>query len=156
MKKIPFLLTMLTAGLLTSAGCSSSSSSSMPTQATPTVTVDLTGTWGETVGTLVMRLQQNGTTVTGTSSFSDRNSVFGTYDASGTVTGTISGSTLTMDETYTVVPTSPTAPTGCIETVRSTWTIESSSKLDGPFSQTDTCSGTVVFTKAGTATIVKQ
>jgi hypothetical protein len=40
--------------------------------------------------------------------------------------------------------------------VTSTLTIVSEKEMSGPFTQTDTCNGAVVFSKAGGSTIVKQ
>jgi hypothetical protein len=137
-------------------GSSSPAAPSAPA-AVNTASINVTGTWVEkSGGSLTFQLQQTGTTVAGTADFIDRNSVFGTYNANGTVSGTLSGSVLTMNEVYQVTSqTSGFAIAGCTETVTSTWTITSVSEMTGPFSQTDTCNGTIVFTKSGSATIVK-
>lgn len=143
--------------MLVSAACGSSSSPASPSPVN-TGPVNLSGSWVEKAGgTLGFQLQQSGTTITGTSSFIDRNAVFNSYSASGTVSGTVSGSVLTMTEVYQLTSQATGAPiAGCSETVTSTWTITSATEMTGPFSQTDTCNGTAVFTKVGVATIVKQ
>jgi hypothetical protein len=136
-----------------------SSSPSAPSAPSPVnaASINVTGTWVEKAGgSLAFQLQQTGTTVTGTADFVDRNAVFGAYTASGTLSGTISGSVLTMSEVYQVTSqTSGVSIAGCTENVTSTWTFTSATEMTGPFSQTDTCNGTVVFTKSGSATVIK-
>ena len=146
---------------LAAAACGSNSPAapSAPATAVNPAPLNVTGTWGEKGGgTLVWQLQQNGTTVTGTSSFTDRNAVMGGYIASGPLSGTISASGLTTKEVDQVTQNSPngTVFTDCVETITSTWTFTSATEMTGPFSQSDTCGGAVVFTKSGTATLVKQ
>ena len=140
--------------MLASAACGSSSPAAPSTSSPPTGSINLSGTWVEKTGSLIFELTQVGSNVTGTSSFSDRNAVLGQYQASGTVTGTVAGSTLTTNEVYQL--SGGPSLIGCVETVTSTWTITSDKELTGPFSQTDTCNGTVVFSKTGGATIDKQ
>ena len=141
---------------LATTGCGGASSPSAPSSAT-SGDLNVTGTWVEVRGTLNMTLTQTGNSVTGTSTFNDRNDVFGSYAGDGTVTGTISGNTLTMKEVYTVSgATSGRDTSNCKETVDSTWTITSPTSMNGPFMQVDTCDGMQVFSKGGNTTVQKQ
>ena len=90
--------------------------------------------------------------------FTDSNSIFGRYTGSCTGSGTLSGSSLTGNENCQLTAQPTGAPIdGCEEKVTSSYTVQSGGRqMNGSFSQTDTCNGSVVFTKSGSITLVKQ
>jgi hypothetical protein len=138
-----------TAGSPTGPSSVSSSSSAL----------DISGFWQETGGgSLSIRFQQSGPSVTSTATFTDSNSVFGRYTGSCTGNGTLSGSSLTGNESCQLTAQPTGAPIdGCEEKVTSTYTVQGSGRqMNGSYTQTDTCNGGVVFTKSGSITLVKQ
>ncbi|HVZ19731.1 MAG TPA: hypothetical protein VG871_01640 [Vicinamibacterales bacterium] len=139
------------------AACGGGSSSPSSPSATFTGPVDVTGTWVEVRGSLNLFLTQNGSNVTGSATFSDRNDVFGSYRGDGPVTGTVSGTTMTLTEVYGISgATSGRDTKNCTETVNSTWTVTSATSMNGPFTQVDVCDGAEVFRKSGTTTVEKR
>ena len=156
------IITSLVVLALTAAACSGGSTGGSPTAPSPVSTsssLDVSGFWQESGGgSLSIRFQQSGTAVTSTASFMDSNSVFGRYAGSCTGTGTLSGSALTANESCQVTSQPNGAPIdGCEEKVASSYTVQSGGRqMNGSFTQTDTCNGSVVFTRNGSITLVKQ
>lgn len=142
---------------LAAAACGGGSSSPSAPSSAFTGPVDVTGTWVEVRGSLNLFLTQTGTSVTGSASFTDRNDVFGSYRGDGTVSGSVSGTSMTLTEIYGVSDaTSGRDTKNCTETVHSTWTITSATSMNGPFTQVDVCDGAEVFNKSGTTTVEKR
>jgi hypothetical protein len=149
-KQIPVCVVLGFVVLTAACGGGGSASPASPGAAA----VNVTGTWVDGGG-LTMQLVQTGAAVTGTSTFLDKNAVFGSYQGSGTVSGTVAGSQLTTTELYQLTSSTGEALASCVESVTSTMTIVSDKQMGGPFAQTDTCNGTVVFSKSRSATLTR-
>jgi hypothetical protein len=99
----------------------------------PTTPVDVTGTWNASgtdgngaVFTLILTLTQSGTTVSGTGQIVNV--------ITGTISGSVTGNTLTFQYSFPA--------TSCAGTLNGTATA-SCNQLDGTFSGTTQCMGTV-------------
>jgi hypothetical protein len=156
------IIASLLASALTAAACGGSGSmATSPTapSSQSSSSLNVSGFWQEAgSGAVSIQFQQSGTAVTSMANFTDSNSVFGRYSGSCSGSGTLSGSTLTGNESCQLMSQPAGTPiAGCEERVTSSYTVQSSGRqMNGSFSQTDTCNGTVVFSKSGSITLVKQ
>ena len=156
------MLASVLAAATTASACSGSgSTASSPTGPSPQSqsVLDVSGFWQEAGGGSVsIQFQQSGAVVTSMANFTDTNSVFGRYAGTCTGSGTLTGSSLTGNESCQLTSQPNNAPiAGCEEKVTSTYTVQTGGRqMNGSFTQTDTCNGGVVFTKNGAITLVKQ
>jgi hypothetical protein len=139
--------------LLIACGSTSSSGPSSPsTPTTATTLTDLTGTWASQSGSWQWELTQNGSSVTGTSSFSAGVPAFGLgqYAGSGVVSGTFSNNTFTVTDKADTV-----SLPNCANDVATGVLTLSGTSLAGQMHETITCDGrtlgpvseTIKFTK---------
>jgi hypothetical protein len=120
--------------------------------APPPAATDLTGRWSEANGGSVSwTLTQTGTTVAGTSSYSENNGRYlGAISGDGIVSGSINGRQLTFTDTYATV-----SKPNCSVQVTGTLSIDGQT-MSGRYTETDSCNGAVLGTINGTIAFRKR
>jgi len=134
------------------AGCGGSDSSSSPSSPSSPAAVDLTGAWFETTGDLAWQLAQTGSTVTGTSQFSQDSGLIGPATGRGTVTGVRAGGSVTFTDTY---PVGSLSVPNCSIVASGTLTI-SGNQMSGRFAAVNSCNGAVLGTENGTLVMMRR
>lgn len=135
-------------------GSGSSPSAPAPISPTPTPTspTDVTGIWDEsTGGDLTWQLVQTGSTVTGSSRFSQQSGPLGAVSGQGMLSGTLSNGTFAFTDNASML-----SKPDCSVVVTGQLTLSSSTEMSGRYSEVDSCGGAVLGSAGGTIRMRKR